>query len=160
MLVARSVPNSRPLRRSMTAAMRGGVLFPRVARSAIVGSSPGGRFSMTYQSRSSRDLAVVLFPAPDIPVMITTSAGGLAIAASSCLLTRPAPASARVSRRPPAAGFAVLPAQSALPRAMHAAHGAPPAAGFPVLPAQSAPPRPMHAAHGAPLPLVSLFCPL
>jgi len=109
MLDSRSVENGRLLRRSMTAAILGRVPLARLARSIMVGSRPGGRFSMTYQSRSSRDLAVVLFPAPDIPVMITTSAGGVAIAASSCLLTWPAPAHACVSRFPLAAGFDVLP---------------------------------------------------
>ena len=39
----------------------------------IVGSRSGGRLSATNQSRSSRDFAAVLRPAPDIPVMMTIS---------------------------------------------------------------------------------------
>ena len=130
MLDSKSVENARLLRRSMTAAILGRVPLARIARSVMVGSRPGGRFSMTYQSRSSRDLAVVLFPAPDIPVMITTSAAGLAMAASSCPLTRAAPANARLSRRPPVAGFAGLPAHPGPAPANACLSRRPPAAGF------------------------------
>src|ERR1700722_14553605 len=58
---------------STTAASRGTVPLARLASSAIVGSSPAGRLSATNQSRSSSDLAAVLRPAPDKPVMMTIS---------------------------------------------------------------------------------------
>ena len=68
----RSVVNAR-LRTSVTAAIFGTAPFDRSARSTMVGSSPGGRLSTTNQPRSSSDLAAVLRPAPDMPVMITRS---------------------------------------------------------------------------------------
>ena len=68
----RSVEKAR-LRMSTTAASRGTVPLARRASSAIVGSRPAGRLSATNQSRSSSDLAAVLRPAPDRPVMMTIS---------------------------------------------------------------------------------------
>src|SRR5262249_14075922 len=57
-------------------AIRGSAPSARRVRLIIVGSSPGGRLSITNQSRSSSALAAVLRPAPDIPVMITMSVTG------------------------------------------------------------------------------------
>ena len=74
----RSLEKAR-LRTSVTAAILGSVPLARRARLIIVGSRPGGRLSMTNQSRSSSVLAAVLRPAPDIPVMITMSVTGLAV---------------------------------------------------------------------------------
>ena len=74
----RSVENAR-LRTSSTAATRGTAPIARLASSIMVGSSPGGRLSATNQSRSSSDLAAVLRPAPDIPVMITTSGASVPV---------------------------------------------------------------------------------
>ena len=68
----RSVLNAR-LRTSTTAAIRDTAPLDRAARSAIVGSRPGGRLSTTNQPRSSSDLAALDRPAPDSPVMITMS---------------------------------------------------------------------------------------
>src|SRR5580693_528623 len=68
----RSVLNAR-LRKSMTAAIRDTAPLVLVARSTMVGSRVGGRLSTTYQPRSSSALAAVDRPAPDSPVMITTS---------------------------------------------------------------------------------------
>src|SRR6201986_4987478 len=74
----RSVLNAR-LRTSTTAAIRGTVPLDRAARSTMVGSRPGGRLSTTNQPRSSSDLAAVDRPAPDMPVMMTMSAGSSAV---------------------------------------------------------------------------------
>src|SRR3984957_8957035 len=68
----RSVLNAR-LRKSMTAAIRDTAPLVLAARSTMVGSKLGGRLSTTYQPRSSSALAAVDRPAPDSPVMITTS---------------------------------------------------------------------------------------
>ena len=68
----RSVENAR-LRTSTTAASRGTPPLARRARSAMVGSRSAGMLSATNQSRSSSDLAAVLRPAPDSPVMMTIS---------------------------------------------------------------------------------------
>ena len=82
----RSVLNAR-LRTSTTAAILGTVPWARRARSSIVGSRSGGRLSATNQSRSSRDFAAVLRPAPDIPVMMTISGVLLSASAGSSGLT-------------------------------------------------------------------------
>ena len=68
----RSELNAR-LRTSTTAAIRDTAPLVRAARSAIVGTRLGGRLSTTYQPRSSSALAALERPAPDSPVMITTS---------------------------------------------------------------------------------------
>jgi hypothetical protein len=96
------VENAR-LRTSTTAASFGTAPYARRARSTMVGSSPGGRLSATNQSRSSSDLAAVLRPAPDIPVMITTSGASVPVTRG------PAPAclAVRDSRRPPVRDVAV-----------------------------------------------------
>jgi hypothetical protein len=78
----RSVVNAR-LRTSTTAAIFGTAPWERSARSTMVGSNPGGRLSTTNQPRSSRDLAAVLRPAPDIPVM-TTMSGAVCSSAGAC----------------------------------------------------------------------------
>src|SRR5580693_5500636 len=68
----RSVENAR-LRTSTTAASRGTPPLAHRARSTMVGSRSAGMLSATNQSRSSSDLAAVLRPAPDRPVMMTIS---------------------------------------------------------------------------------------
>ena len=70
-----------------TAAILGTVPWARRARSSIVGSRSGGRLSATNQSRSSRDFAAVLRPAPDIPVIMTISGVLLSASAGSSALT-------------------------------------------------------------------------
>ncbi len=132
MLDCRSVENARLLRRSMTAAIRGRVPLARIARSIMVGSRPGGRLSMTNQSRSSRDLAVVLLPGARHPGddhdigwrahhrCLVPPAHPARPGQCACFTTPPcrwfrcsvrspgpAPANACVSRRPPAAGFTI-----------------------------------------------------
>ena len=64
----------------------------------MVGISAGGRLSTTNQPRSSRHLAAVLRPAPDMPEMITSS-GMAALSASAgrarvhlCTVSRRVPA--------------------------------------------------------------------
>src|SRR5215475_4895126 len=81
----------------MTTAIRGSAASARRVRLIIVGSRPGGRLSMTNQSRSSSALAAVLRPAPDIPVMITMSVTG-APGGSRPITLWSIPASPRVSR--------------------------------------------------------------
>lgn len=68
----RSSKNRRP-RTSTTTAIRATFPWERAPSSTIVGIRAGGRLSTTNQPRSSRHLAAVERPAPDIPEMITSS---------------------------------------------------------------------------------------
>ena len=109
--VADNIPaDLQPTMADLARRAKGGV--PRLASSIMVGSSPGGRLSATNQSRSSSDLAAVLRPAPDIPVMITTSGASVPVTRGPARFAPACPAApaclaVRDSRRPPVRGVAV-----------------------------------------------------
>lgn len=103
-LASRSARDSRGCRRSGGPDVdddgdAGDVSWERAPSSTIVGISAGGRLSTTNQPRSSRHLAAVLRPAPDIPEMITSS-GMAGVAASAFSLVLPVLTSSAPSARP------------------------------------------------------------
>lgn len=108
-LASRSARDSRRLskkrrpRTSTTTAIRATLPCERAPSSTMVGISAGGRLSTTNQPRSSRHLAAVLRPAPDIPEMMTSSgmvAGPSPVSFVVAVLTCAAPSARSVPSCP------------------------------------------------------------